>query len=203
MYLKKIYFKLYLYIGAVMNFRMRVLNIIIAASTLTVLALSVLFAEDVNVIMKDGSLIKGSLIGKTADQVVIQEAGGKAETVNISDIRGVFDQATGNPVDLRVKGTPVPGENKVIIYRPREVVIEGPRNAFGVDLLGLTLGTVRLLYERALADWFSIRIDGTYGYNYYWYSGINYWSAAAYGRFYFGHSMPCTILCIKVSAGRF
>ncbi len=153
-----------------------------------------LFSEDVNVIMNNGSYIKGSLLGKTADEIVIQEAGGKTDTIKLADIKGVFDPQTGNPVDLSVNENTSqvspqrPG--RVIIYRPKPVIIEGPRNAFGIDLLGASLGSIRLSYERALSDWFSLRIDAAYSPDYFWQSGVSLWSAAVYGRVYFGHYIP-------------
>jgi hypothetical protein len=197
--LKKLKFKLYLIsrriIMKVLKFNFKeksYLKLLFALIVILAFSGGAMFATDVNVIMKDGSFIKGSLLGKTSSEIVVQEAGGKVDTIKITDIKGVFDAENGNPVDLSVN-PPIREQNvtpnRVVVYRPKEVVINGPQNAIGIDFLALALGSVRISYERALSDWFSIRIDGTYSPNYYWYSGVNYWSAAVYARFYLNHAL--------------
>jgi hypothetical protein len=58
------------------------------------------WALDVNIIMKDGSVVKGNMLGKTADEIYLQGDNGKSKSVKIADVRQLFDAASGNPIDL-------------------------------------------------------------------------------------------------------
>ncbi len=144
-----------------------------------------LFSQDVNVILTNGTIIKGNMIGKTADSIVIEGKDNKAQAINITEIQAVFDAANGNQIDL----SPAPViQERSAVYRPREPLLNGPKNAFALDLIDLALGSVRVSYEHSLSDWFSLKAEGAYSPNYFWYNGISFWSAALFGRFYFGYS---------------
>lgn len=54
-----------------------------------------LFGLEVNVIMKDGKLVKGTLIGSTEKEVFVEVTNGKVETLQKSGISQVFDAKTG------------------------------------------------------------------------------------------------------------
>ena len=69
-----------------------------------VLAIFLLFASfgfslDVNIILKNGTLIKGTLIGKTQTELYIEKKG-KAKTIPFSKIKQVFKASTGEKIDL-------------------------------------------------------------------------------------------------------
>lgn len=168
---------------------------------------ALLYPAEVNAILNDGTVINGDLLGKTTNEVIIQEAGGKVDTLKLSEIKGLFDSVTAEPLDLSVNGnntqnlSPVP--EKIIIYRPKPVIIDGPKNAIGIDLLGASFGSFGLSYERALSDWFSLRLDANYSPNYLWNSGVSFWSAAIYGRFYLTHYNPWLNTRFKGLGGMF
>ncbi len=67
---------------------------------LTLLWAVCLFARNVNIVMNDGSVIKGGLLGKTADDIFIETTNGQSVTVHIADIKSAFDQDTGESLDL-------------------------------------------------------------------------------------------------------
>ncbi|GEM_PF-1861968 len=148
-----------------------------------------LFSQVVNVILTNGNVIKGNLLGKSESEIVIQSADGKTQSINKSEIKMVFDAVSGNQIDLNQGTAPAPPptvQENPPVYNRRQPVFNGPTSAFGIDLLDLAFGSVRISYEKSLTDWFSLKAEAAYSPNYYWYSGISYWSAALYARFYFG-----------------
>ncbi len=60
-------------------------------------------AVEVNIIMKDGSVVKGNMLGKTADEIYLQGDNGKASTMKITDIKAVFNAGNGEPVVLTAR----------------------------------------------------------------------------------------------------
>ncbi len=64
-----------------------------------------LYARNVNLLMNDGSVIKGELIGKTADSVYVKDTNDQTITVQKADIKSAFDQDTGDEIDLTAVNT--------------------------------------------------------------------------------------------------
>ena len=65
-------------------------------------AFSFAMAENVNVIMNDGSVFKGTMMGKTSDELIIKDSDGRTSYLTISNIKSVFDSDNGSAVDLTV-----------------------------------------------------------------------------------------------------
>ena len=61
---------------------------------------SILSAIGVNIILNDGSVIKANMLGKTADEIFLQDDDGKAKTMKIADIKAMFNAGSGEPIDL-------------------------------------------------------------------------------------------------------
>ncbi len=146
----------------------------------------ILFSQDVNVILTDGTVLKGNLMEIKAASIVLEEADGSNKSIGKSDIKMVFDSATGDQVDLTPPPPPPPSPKPAVSYRARFPEAAGPKNALSVDVLDLAFGSLRVSYERAFTDWFALKAEAAYSPNYLWYDGISYWSAALYARFYFG-----------------
>jgi hypothetical protein len=68
---------------------------------LLLLPLSAFYAFEVNIIMNDGSVIKGNMLGKTADEIFLDGENGKAKIIKIADIKNVFDAEKGTPVAIK------------------------------------------------------------------------------------------------------
>ena len=51
--------------------------------------------KQVKVILKDGSILKGELLGMDENSVMLQSSGGKAKEIPASNVKKVFD-ADGN-----------------------------------------------------------------------------------------------------------
>jgi hypothetical protein len=80
----------------------RILIILLAV----LLPASLLTAAEVSVIMKDGAVVKGNMLGKTSDELYLQGNNGKAKIYKIGDIKSVFD-AKGAAVDLTAGTNPL------------------------------------------------------------------------------------------------
>lgn len=65
-----------------------------------------LYAGKISIIKNDGTIIKGNMIGVTSDTVYVEVTNGMATAVNRLDIKEVFNQDTGGPVDLNMIGSP-------------------------------------------------------------------------------------------------
>jgi hypothetical protein len=63
------------------------------------LPVTLLYSLEVNVIMNDGSVVKGNMLGKTANELFLDGENGKARSIALADVKAVFNAATGNPVD--------------------------------------------------------------------------------------------------------
>jgi hypothetical protein len=72
----------------------------------TMLCAACLYAKNVNVLMNDGTVIKGNMLGKTADTVYIEDTNGQSINVKTADIKSVFDQDTGDEMDLNAGSAP-------------------------------------------------------------------------------------------------
>lgn len=64
---------------------------------------SLVSAFEVNIILKNGSAVKGNMLGKTADEIFLQDEKGKATTMKIEDIKALFNASNGAPIDLTAK----------------------------------------------------------------------------------------------------
>ncbi len=61
-----------------------------------------LWAIDVNIVMKDGTIMKGNMLGKTADELYFEGTNRKAEVLKLAGIKTVFDAGNGKPLDLTI-----------------------------------------------------------------------------------------------------
>lgn len=61
---------------------------------------AVLYSFDVNIIMKDGSVIKGNMLGHTPDEMYLEQTNVQLVKLKVSEIRFAFDASTGNQIDL-------------------------------------------------------------------------------------------------------
>ncbi len=102
---------------------------IIMTLLIAVFALSIIQAKNVNIIMKDGTVLKGDLIGKTSEEVYIQDTNSKSVEVKVSDIKSLFDSDTGDQINL-AGDTAAPNSNQpntadtnVVISQPDVAVI--------------------------------------------------------------------------------
>jgi len=68
-----------------------------ATATSTSAAIAIIH---VKIIMKDGSIITGALVGSTADQVFVEKTKGKAITIKKSDIQAAFDADSGKEISF-------------------------------------------------------------------------------------------------------
>jgi hypothetical protein len=64
------------------------------------LAISGVYSTDVNIIMKDGSVFKGNMLGHTSDEVYLEQTNGQSITLKVSEIKSAFDAGTGDQIDL-------------------------------------------------------------------------------------------------------
>ncbi len=72
----------------------------IAASLILLFIAVCLYARNVNIILNDGTVIKGGLLGKTSDSVYVESTNGQSVTVKIDDIKSAFDQDSGEVIDF-------------------------------------------------------------------------------------------------------
>ncbi len=70
------------------------------ALILAFFAFALVHAKDVNVILNDGSVIKGNLLGKTTEEVYIEDTNGQSITIKMGDIKSAFDAESGDQIDL-------------------------------------------------------------------------------------------------------
>ncbi len=155
-------------------------------SIFTILIISSgIFGLDLNIILNDNSIIKGKFIGVVSNEIYVRQDNDRAVFIKQTDIKAVFNDTTGNPVNIsdlnQISRSPV----QTAASNPP---VKGPYNAIGLDIAGLVGYNFQLSYERALNDWISLMIYGSYSPDYFWGTGINYWEAALSARFYAGHS---------------
>ena len=62
-----------------------------------------IYAETVNVIMKDGKLIQAELIGRTEDRIYIKDMEGNAKEIMLKNIKHIFNSKTGEKIEFEVK----------------------------------------------------------------------------------------------------
>ncbi len=72
----------------------------IIISLLTIFTFALVYSMDVNILMNDGSIVKGALIGKTSEEVYIQDTNNQTFSVWVNDIKSAFDADTGDQIDL-------------------------------------------------------------------------------------------------------
>ncbi len=77
---------------------------IIPALAALLFTFAVLHALNVNIVMKDGSVVKGNMLGKTADVIYLDAGGGKVKEMKVADIKALFDAAEGSEIDLTKTG---------------------------------------------------------------------------------------------------
>jgi hypothetical protein len=73
-----------------------------------------IYAEDVNIIMKDGKVIQAELLGKTDEKIFIKDTEGNAKEIMLKNIKHVFNSKTGEKIefDVKEKGTSTTTESK-------------------------------------------------------------------------------------------
>jgi hypothetical protein len=64
---------------------------------------SMLFSLDVNIIMKDGSVLQGKLLGETSNEIYLMDTNGKTKVMNSSNIQNVFNASNGEAVSFTPK----------------------------------------------------------------------------------------------------
>ncbi len=133
----------------------------IAASLILMFMAVCLYARNVNIILNDGTVIKGGLLGKTSDSVYVESTNGQSLTVKIDDIKSAFDQDSGEVIDFTAADSQSaqPGSND---NGPAAVVTNTVTNK----------GTVEEAQEPQL-----VVIPGTYVY---------YYNYGDYDCFYYG-----------------
>lgn len=62
-----------------------------------------LYAENVNVIMKNGELIQAELLGKTEDKIFIKDKDGNPKEIMLKNIKHIFDSKTGEKIEFEKK----------------------------------------------------------------------------------------------------
>lgn len=79
--------------------------------------ISLLSALEVNIVMKDGSVVKKNMLGITADEIYLQDDNGKAKILKISDIKAVFNAGSGEPIQpaAPVNGQTAAKDNNIIV----------------------------------------------------------------------------------------
>jgi hypothetical protein len=73
---------------------------LILPSLVTFIAMSAIYSYDVNIVMKDGTVLRGNMLGHTPDVLYLEQTNGQAVPVNVNEIKFVFDAGTGNQIDL-------------------------------------------------------------------------------------------------------
>jgi hypothetical protein len=69
------------------------------------LPVSLLYSIEVNIILTNGTVVKGNMLGKTAGQVFLDGENGKAASIDLNEIKSVFDASTGAPVDIKASAS--------------------------------------------------------------------------------------------------
>ncbi|MCK5218308.1 hypothetical protein KAR10_02225 [bacterium] len=77
-------------------------KVLLALCTL-VLLVSVALAKDVNVIMKNGEMITGQLIGINSGVIYLKDRAGKVDQIKTDTVASVFDAGTGAKIDAGIK----------------------------------------------------------------------------------------------------
>jgi len=98
-----------------------------ALGLLLFLASSVM-AKEVNVILKDKSLVKGELIGISEGVIYLKTAGNKLEQFGVEKVSAVFDAATGDTIETGIPGRSQNGtvKSKSSNVEPLESVAQKP-----------------------------------------------------------------------------
>ncbi len=68
-----------------------------------ILGFSVIYAENVNIIMKDGKVIQAELLGKTEDKIFIKDTEGNAKEIMLKNIKHIFNSKTGEKIEFEAK----------------------------------------------------------------------------------------------------
>ncbi|MCX8093457.1 MAG: hypothetical protein N3E50_04750, partial [Candidatus Goldbacteria bacterium] len=68
-----------------------------------IFSFTLLYAENVNIIMKDEKVIQAELLGKTDDRIFIKDLEGKAKEIMLKDIKYIFNSKTGEKIAFEVK----------------------------------------------------------------------------------------------------
>ncbi len=83
----------------------------ILMTAILLLPMTLLYSFEVNIILNDGSVVKGNMLGKTAEELYLDGENGKARSIKIADIKSVFDAAKGSQVDLKAPQPTQPSTN--------------------------------------------------------------------------------------------